>query len=83
VTRAHERVPVHGHLMLEADHLVHHRDVLRRDRLHGLDAAHQVVDALCTEQHGERRLVVARRVDRNEPTRKRDLRRAEVRACGA
>ena len=39
------------HLVLEADHLVHHRDVLRRDGLHGLDAVHEIVDALRAEQH--------------------------------
>ena len=66
--------------MLERDHLVHYGHVLRRDGLHRLDAAHEIVDALRAEQHGERRLVVTRHVDRDQPLRERALRPAEVRA---
>ena len=71
---------MHGHRFLEADHLVHHGDVLRRHRLHGLDAVDEIVDALRAENHRERRLVVARRVDRDEPLHQRLLRLTEVRA---
>jgi hypothetical protein len=49
---------VRRHRLLEADHLVHHRAVLLRDRLHGLDAVDEIVDARRTEQHCKRRLVV-------------------------
>jgi hypothetical protein len=68
------------HGLLEADHLVQHRKILRRHRLHGLDAIHEIVDARRAEQDGKRRLVVTRRIDRDEPLHERVLRALEVRA---
>src|SRR5258706_4769272 len=80
VTRSGERAAVHRDRMLEADHLIHDGRVLCRDRLHRLDAADEIVDALCAEQYCKLRLIVTRRVDRNETLRQRDLRLPEVRA---
>ena len=45
-----------------------------------LDTAHEIVDALRAEQDGKGRLLVACRVDRDEPLCERDLRSPEVRA---
>ena len=78
--RVHERVLARRHLVLERDHLAHHRGVLLGDRLHRLDAVHQIVEALRAEQDRERRLVVAGGVDRQQPLLERCLRLHEVRA---
>jgi hypothetical protein len=59
--------------LLETDDFVHHGNILRRDGLHRLDAVDEIVDALRAEQHGKCRLVVARRVDRDEPPHQRRL----------
>jgi hypothetical protein len=68
------------HCALEADHLVHHRDILRRHVLHRLDACDEIANALRAEHDAERRLIVARRVDDAEPLHERALRRNEIRA---
>ena len=80
LVRAHERMLVGRHGLLEADDLVHHRDVLARDRLHRLDAVDEILDARRAEHDAERRLIVARRVDRDEPLHERLLRLNEIRA---
>ena len=81
MTLTDERVLANRHLVLEPDDLLHDGDVLRRDRLHRLDAVDEIVDTRRAEKDGERRLVVAPRVDGHEPLRERLLRDDEIRAC--
>jgi hypothetical protein len=76
---ADERMLVRRHRLLEADDLVHHRDVLVRDRLHRLDAVDEILDARRAEDDAERRLILARRVDRDETRHQCPLRPLEVR----
>jgi len=71
---------MNGYRLLEAYDLVHDGDVLTRDRLHGLDAIDEILDARRAEHDAERGLLVARRVDRDEPLHERPLRLHEVRA---
>ena len=66
------------HLRLEPRHVVHHCDVLGRDVLHRLDAGDEIGDAVRSEHHAERRLIVARRVDDTQALHERALRRLQV-----
>jgi hypothetical protein len=69
--------------VLEGDDLVDHRCVLLRHRVDGLDPVDEVGEAVRPEDDGERRLVVARRVDRDETLLEGDLGGPEVRAGDA
>jgi hypothetical protein len=70
-------------LVLVADHLVDECRVLLGDGIDGLDPGDEVVEAAGAENHGEGRLLVFRRVDRNEPLRQCVLRAGEVHARDA
>jgi len=82
MTVANERVLTYGHLLLEGDDLMDDGDVLRGERLHRFDPVDEIVDARRAEEHGDGRLVVARRVDVDEPRREILLRDDEVRLRG-
>jgi hypothetical protein len=66
------------HLAPEASDLTQHERVLLRHPLGGIHAADHVVEALGSEKHGEPRILVAGRVDVDEPVRKLRLRVPEA-----
>ena len=57
--------------------------ILFRRRVNRLHAIHEIVDVGRAKQHSERRVLIARRVDGDEPLRKRRLRTLQVLARDA
>ena len=82
-SRVVQELPVAGDRALVRRDLLDERRVLVRDRVLGLEAVDEVIEALRAEDHGEGRLAVLRRVDRDEPLGERLLRGSEVAARDA